>query len=127
MGAEGIKDKELTDLGVIIVGKTGSGDRKLKISKENIGAYKALVAEKMTLGFWNEFLDEEGIYFIFKLENGDIKEYMLSPSNEQEIDELCAKLNNESPDKTANVYKYIAENDFYHDFMIRHYKEMVER
>jgi len=127
MGADQISDQESAAFGIEILEKTDSGSRKLKIPSEKIEQYKKLIRDKITAGFWNEFLDENGIHFIFKLENGEIKEYTLSPGNEQEIDNLCAKLNNEPPEKTANVYKYISENDFYHDFMVEHYKEMIER
>lgn len=127
MGGEDITDKDLSDLGIKIVRKTESGNREIKIPQDTIERYKDLVREKMTAGFWNEFMNEKEIYFIFKLESGELKEYVLSPENEQEIDKLCAKLNNEPPDKTANVYKYISDNDFYHDFMMQYYKDMVER
>jgi len=127
MGADKISDQDLTNLGVKIVGKTDSGSRKLEISSSALEEYKNLIGEKMTPGFWNELLDENEIYFIFKHENGNIEEYALSPENEQKIDELCAKLNDEPPGKTANVYKYISDNDFYHDFMVKHYKKMIER
>src|SRR3989344_9054928 len=127
MGAKAITDQDLTDLGIEIVEKTESGSRKLKILKNKIENYKNLIKEKITPGFWNEFLDENGVHFIFKLKNGDVRKYILSPENEREVDKLCAELNNESPDKTANVYKYISENDFYHDFMVKHYKKMIER
>lgn len=127
MGAENITDKDLTNLGIEIAEKTEFGNKKLKIPKEVIIRYKDLVKEKMALGFWNEFLDESGIYFIFKFKNGDLKEYTLSPENEQEIDRLCAELNSESPSKTANVYKWISNNDFYHDFMMEYYRKMIER
>lgn len=127
MGANKISDQELTALGVEIVDKTDSESRKLKIPSESIETYKSLIQEKMTSGFWNEFLDENNIHFIFKYENGDVEEYTLSPKNENKIDALCAKLNNEPPEKTANVYKYISDNDFYHDFMMEHYREMIER
>lgn len=127
VGAENIKDQDLFGLGVEIADKTESGSRKLKIPKEAIEKYKNLIKEKMASGFWNEFLDENAIYFIFKFENGDIKEYTLSSENEKEIDGICARLNNETPDKNPNVYKYISDNDFYHDFMVEYYKEMIER
>ena len=126
MGADAISDKELGDLGVEIVDTTDTGNRKLRIIKD-IEAYKDLIRAKMTPGFWNEFLNENEIHFIFKLDNGHIEEYILSPDNEQKIDALCAKLNNEPPDKTANVYKYISENSFYHDFMLEHYRAFIER
>lgn len=127
MGADKISDQDLTNLGIEIVEKTDSGSRKLKIPSEKIEGYKNLIREKMTPGFWNEFLDENNIHFIFKFKNAEVKEYILSPENEREIDKICAELNNEPPDKTANVYKYISDNDFYHDFMMEHYKEMIER
>ena len=127
MGAEKISDKDITNLGISIVEKTDSESRKLKIPSEKIEGYKSLVREKITPGFWNEILDENNIHFIFKFKNGEVKEYVLSPDNEQEVDKICAELNNEPPEKTANVYKYISDNDFYHDFMTEHYKEMIER
>lgn len=127
MGAKNINDKDLTNLDIAIVEKTDSESRKLKIPSEKIEGYNNLIREKMTPGFWNEFLDENAVHFIFKLKNGELKEYVLSPENELEIDHLCAELNNEPAGKTANVFKYISDNDFYHDFMMKHYKEMIER
>lgn len=127
MGAEKISNDELASLGIEIVETTPKGDRKLKIPASAIAKYEKLIKEKMTAGFWNEYIGKKEIKFIFKLETDEIKEYLLSPENEQEIDDLCAKLNNEPPDKTANVYKYISENDFYRDFMHAHYQEMIER
>jgi len=127
MGAKNIDDKDLTNLGIEIVEKTDSESRKLKIPSEKIEGYKSLIREKLNPGFWNEFLDENAVHFIFKLKDGELKEYVLSPENELEIDHLCAELNNEPAGKTVNVFKYISDNDFYHDFMMKHYKEMIER
>ena len=127
MGADKISDQDLTNLGIEIAEKTESESGKLKIPSEKIDGYKGLVKEKMTPGFWNEFLNENNIHFIFKFKNDEVKEYVLSPENEQEIDKICAELNNEPPEKTANVYKYISDNNFYHDFMLEHYKKMIER
>jgi len=65
--------------------------------------------------------------FIFKLKDGSIKEYNLSIGNEAEIDKLCAELNNEPPETTANVYKYISENTFYHDTMLKYWSQNINR
>ena len=62
MGAEKIDDEDLTNLGIDIVEKTGSKSRKLKIPSGKIEEYKSLIREKMTPGFWNEFLDENNIH-----------------------------------------------------------------
>ena len=127
MGCEKVANEELRGIGVEIVDTTKSGHRKLIISSTDLEKYKNLVREKLENGFWNEMIGEKEIVFIFKLPDGDLKEYVLSPETEKEVDRLCAELNNELPDKTANVYKYISENDFYHDFMTGHYRAMIDR
>lgn len=127
MGAEKIEDNELEILGINIEEKDTDGDRSIKIPEEKLSQYIELVKTKMTNGFWNEIIGEKEILFLFKFKDGSIKEYELSPENEQEIDKLCAEFNNEPPEKTANVYKYISDNKFYHDFMIEHYSDMISR
>lgn len=127
MGADKIQDKELEDLNIEIAGRTESRSRKLKIPQEHLPDYIDLVKTKLTEGFWNEIVGSREIIFIFKFKDGSVKEFRLSPENESEIDKLCAEFNNEPPDKTANVYKYISENDFYHDFMLEHYSNLINR
>jgi len=127
VGAGKIEDKELEDLDIKIEDRDTDSDRSFKIPEDKLPQYIELVKNKLTEGFWNEIIGEKEILFIFKFKDGNIKEYELSPENEQEIDKLCAEFNNESPDKTANVYKYISDNKFYHDFMLEHYSDMINR
>jgi len=127
MGADNIEDNNLTSLGISIEEKMADGDRTLKIPEEKLTQYIELIKNKLNNGFWNEVIGEKEIIFIFKLKNGPTKEYSLSPENEQEIDKLCAELNNEPPEKTVNVYKYISDNKFYHDFMMEHYADLINR
>lgn len=127
MGAEEISDRNLEDLDIKFERSNSGKSRMLKIPEERLAGYVELIKEKLSEGFWNEIIGEKEIIFIFKLKDGSIKEYQLSPQNEQEIDKLCAELNNELPDKTANVYKFISENEFYHDFMVNHYSHMINR
>lgn len=126
MGGVDITDKDLSDLDIDF-NKLADGDRALKIPKEKMSQYKELVRQKLGNGFWNEMIGESEIIFVFKFKDGSVEEYKLSPENEQKIDQHCAELNNEQPDKTANVYKYISENTFYHDFMVKHYSSMINR
>lgn len=127
MGAEKIEDKSLTDLGISIEEKKADGDRCLKIPYDQLRRYIELIKDKLDNGFWNEVVGEKEIIFIFKFKDGSIKEYKLSPENEKEVDDLCIELNNEPPDLTPNVYKYISDNKFYHDFMLEHYADMINR
>lgn len=127
MGADKISDQELTDLGIFIQETRESGSRKLQIPISAIEQYKDLICNKLNAGFWNETVGSDGIFFIFKFKDGTIKQFTLDVNNEHEIDKLCASFNNEPADKTANVYKYLSENAFYHDLMIQHYSELINR
>lgn len=127
MGAEKIEDKDLADLDIGIEEKMANGDRTFKIPENRLSQYIELIKTKLDNGFWNEIIGEKEIIFIFKFKNGSIKEYRLSPENEREIDKLCAEFNNEPEDKTANVYKYISDNKFYHNFMMEHYFDLINR
>lgn len=127
MGAENIQDSELEALGVEIVERADSGSRALKIPENVLPQYINLVKKKLTKGFWNEIIGSKEILFIFKFADGHTEELTLLPENEGKLDRLCAEFNNETPDKTANVYKYISDNNFYHDFMLKHYSIMINR
>lgn len=81
----------------------------------------------MTNGFWNEIVGEKEIIFVFKFKDGSVKEYELSLEIEKEVSILCSEFTGEPLDKTANVYKYISGNKFYHDFMMEHYADMINR
>ncbi|MBP9822393.1 MAG: hypothetical protein KBC81_03065 [Candidatus Pacebacteria bacterium] len=122
MGAGNITDEQLAGLGVEIVEK-----KKLKIPAEKLQEYIDLIKTGLSPGFWNEVVGSEEIIFVFKFKDETIKEFELSIDNEAEIAKLCSEFANESPDKTKNVYKYISENSFYHDFMIEHYSSMINR
>ncbi len=127
MGAKNIIDNDLVSLGISIEETMTNGDRTLKIPEGKLSQYIELIKVKLDNGFWNEVIGEKEIIFVFKFKDGSIKEYRLSPENEQEVDKLCAELNNEPPEKTANVYKYISDNKYYQDFMLQHYANFINR
>lgn len=127
MGATGIQDNELQDLGVEIMGKSQSGSRKLKIPVDCLSQYIELVKTKLTNGFWNEIVCSDKIIFIFKFKSGEIKEVVLDQNNEAEISKLCSEFNGDSLEKTANVYKYVSKNEFYRGFMLEHYSNLINR
>lgn len=126
-GGKEIKDEELVDLGVSIEEKSGSGNRAIKIPNEKLMEYRELIKAKLEAGFWNDVIGEKEIIFIFKFKDGSIREYELSLQNEQEIDDSCAESINEPKTVGANVFKMLADNKFYHDFMLRHYSDMINR
>lgn len=127
MGAKNITDDDITALNISIEEKDEDGDKSLKIPEEKLSQYIELIKAKLNEGFWNEIIGANEIIFIFKLKDGSIKEYVLSPDNEKEISKLCSGFNGDSEEKTANIYKYISGNKFYYDFMLEHYAGMINR
>src|SRR3989344_2293331 len=108
MGADNITNGDITALSIEIVEIKKDGDRTLKIPENKLSLYIELIKTKLEKGFWNEIVGAKEIIFIFKFKDGSIKEYRLSPANEEEIDKLCTEFNHEPPEKTLNVYKYIS-------------------
>ena len=127
MGGNDIQDSQLEVLDIKIVEKESDGDRKLEIPSETLTQYIQLVKDKLTISFWNEIVGCEEILFIFKFKDESVKEYKLSLGNEVEIDKLCVEFNNEQPEKIHNVYKWLSKNNFYHDLMIEHYSDLINR
>lgn len=117
MGGEEISSKDLQELGIKVLETTKEGYRKLEIPKEKIEEYEKLIVEKMTPGFWNEYISRE-IVFIFKDKAGKIKRFVLDKENEEEIDRLGEEYNGRVWKKKSSVWKWLAKNDTYTDLII---------
>jgi hypothetical protein len=127
MGASEIQDQELEALNVEIAGVSKSGARKLIIPNDQIQEYFKIVKAKLDKGFWNEVVEKDKVTFLFKFNDGEVNEYTLNPQNEEEISHLCSEFNSDPLEKTANVYRYLSENDFYHNFIVAHYSKFIDR
>lgn len=127
MGAENITDKELHTIDVAVLETMPSGSRKLEIPETSFDNYEALVKRSMDRGFWNEIVGPNDIFFIFKHKDGVVEQYRLGTENEAHIANLCEEFNAEEKRKTTNLYRYLAENEFYKDIMLKHYSKLVVR
>lgn len=123
MGASKITDTELTDLNIEIIKDSDPEIRKLIIPSESIEQYKELIRQKLDVGFWNDFVGEDQVYFIFKMPDGKIIEYSYSENDRLEIAKLCTQLNKDAIEKTSNLLDYLAENSFYTDVV----KNFIEK
>ncbi len=117
MGGEHISDEDLKKLGIKILDTTKEGYRKIEIPQDKIKEYEKLIEDKITPGFWNEYIAKE-IVFIFKFKNGKIKRFVLSRENEEEIDRLGEEFNGRVWKKKASVWKWLAKNDTYTDLIV---------
>lgn len=115
MGADAISDEELADLGVTILKGAGTPFRGLLVPGGSLPAYKALIREKLTPGFWNDILGRHEVLFVFKLKDGSVRELALSDATRPEIARLCSSLNNDPIEKTSDMPRYLAGNPFYRE------------
>lgn len=116
MGAEKITDKDLTELGITIHEVTEKGYRKIMIPEESLSQYEKLIEEKLTPGYWNEYIGKD-IVFLFKHKTKPFERILLSPETEEKIERTGAAMNDE--EYTGNmVWKWLSENDWYHDLII---------
>lgn len=122
MGAQKITDQELKQLGLEIVGKSEGGSRKLHVPPSALVQYEQLVSDKIDNGFWNDIIGEKEIVFIFKLTDGSVKRLVLSDTTKQEIAQLCSQLNGDPIEKTSDTLNYLAGNDFYTNFILKHHR-----
>ena len=117
MGADAIADDELTHLGIDVLQGAGSPFRGLLIPEESLAAYRALVRQKITPGFWNDIVGRQHVLFIFKLADGTIRELALSEATRSEIAQLCSSLNKDPIEKTSDMPRYLAGNRFYRELI----------
>ena len=103
MGAQNISDADLMKLCIEIIQDEDPETRKLIIPVESIKDYKKLIRSKLDDGYWNEFVGDDQIYFIFKMPDGEIIEYEYCEDDKIEIAKLCTQLNKDPIEKNERV------------------------
>lgn len=118
MGAAAISEGELDNLGIKVVQGAGSPYCGLLIPGRSRAAYQVLVREKIDPGFWNDIVGCEEIFFVFKLADGRVEEFIYSEANREQIARQCTALNGDPIEKTSNLSRYLAGNPFYRELMV---------
>lgn len=80
---------ELTAKGFEIT-KDGS-NYMVAFPREKSSAWETFISNHLELGYWNEYLTEYGVIFLFRLDDG-IKRYEVNNFNNNEVLALCEKL-----------------------------------
>ncbi|MBO5323923.1 MAG: hypothetical protein J6A88_07485 [Oscillospiraceae bacterium] len=81
--------RELTVEGFEI--KNDGNNYMVAFPKEKSSVWEAFISAHLELGYWNEYLTEYGVVFLFHLEDG-IKRYEVYDFNNNEVLSLCEKL-----------------------------------
>lgn len=117
MGAGEITAEDLESLGITVLETTDEANRKLLIPVSSLHAYEQLVNEKLTPGYWNEYIGEETV-FIFKHTDGSIERIVLTPRTENRVHELSEQFIEKGWTQHVSVWGWLSEESFYKSHII---------
>ena len=106
---------KLSSLGLSI--KKYGEDYGIIFSNEQIPLFEDFICQNLKNGFWNEYLGENKV-FIFKFGNGEVKKYILTEENQEEILKLCRTFANY---EFSSIDTMLRDNEFYIE---TYYKEL---
>ncbi len=114
MGQKNITESDIASLGGRVEPVTNSGHLCVEFPVAKAAEFEELINEKMEPGFWNEYLTNEKVVFIFKYKDGGLERFELSDDNAHQICVLGNQFNNQpepQPDETA--WQWLENNSWY--------------
>lgn len=89
--------------------KNDGSNYMVAFPKEISPVWESFIAQHLELGYWNEYLTEVSVVFLFHLDDG-IKRYEVFDFNNNEVLSLCEKL---CECKFESLKKMLTENHYY--------------
>ena len=89
--------------------KKHRGDYKVSFPEDKTDVWEDFIVDNLQVGFWNEYLKDNSVVFIFKLQDA-IRRYEVSNYDNQEVLELCEQLCN---CKLPSIKEMLMSNKFY--------------
>ena len=79
--------------------------------KEKADEWERFISQHLELGYWNEYLSDDGVIFLFHLEDG-FRRYVVKDYRNDEVLSLCEKL---CECKFNSLKDMLRENHYYCD------------
>lgn len=86
----------------------------VSFSKEKANEWEQFIIQHLEINYWNEYLTDDGVVFIFHLQNS-IKRYNVKNYINDEVLSLCEKL---CECKFTSIKDMLKENHFYRDKIV---------
>ena len=86
----------------------------VSFSKDMAEEWENFITQYLEVEYWNEYLTEDGVVFLFHLKEG-IKRYEVRHYSNDEVLALCEKL---CECKFSSIKDMLIENEFYKDKII---------
>lgn len=79
--------------------------------KEKADKWEHFISQYLEQGYWNEYLSDDGVIFLFHLEDG-LRRYVVKNYKNEEVLSLCEKL---CECKFKSIKDMLKENHYYKD------------
>ena len=115
MGQQDITQPDIEAIGGKIVSVTSGGHLCVVFPLESAADYEKLIAKKMRPGFWNEYVNEHEVVFIFKHGEGALERHVLDSSTDKTIRQLGDKFLSQPYDPEKSTWDWLYDNSWYKD------------
>lgn len=89
------------------------GNYRLAFPKEKSAVWEAFISKHLEMGYWNEYITEHGVVFLFQMEEG-IRRYEVCDFSNDEVLALCEEL---CQCKFESLKQMLKENDYYREIL----------
>ena len=114
MGQKNITKEDINNIGGSIEKTTDNGYLCVEFPVSKTKEFEEMIVKKMEPGFWNEYLTNSEIVFIFKNKNNKIERFVLNEDNAHKICVLGNEFNgNFKPNKNETAWKWLENNSWY--------------
>ncbi len=87
-------------------------DYEIIFNKEDTFLYEKFIVENLEVGYWNEYIIDDKIVFMFKEIDGLLNKYVLSEENNEQILNKCSKF---AEANFASIRQMFLDTPFYSD------------
>ena len=114
MGQQNIASADIEAIGGRVDSIDDSGHMCVEFPVSKFKEFEELINKKMESGFWNEYLTNEKVVFIFKHKDGRLERFVLNDNNAHEILTLGHKFNNQSETRPQETpWNWFVHNSWY--------------
>ena len=114
MGQQNITEDDIFEIGGTVDNRTEAGHLCVEFPVSKADDFERLITDNMETGFWNEYLTNEKVVFIFKHKDGYIERFEFNDSNASQICALGNKFNNlPEPAPNETPWQWLANNSWY--------------
>ena len=94
---------------------------KVAFPKDKAPIWETFIARNLQMGYWNEYLEENKVVFLFQMEQG-IKRYEVYDFKNKEVLALCEEL---SGQKMGSLMRMLSKNHYYKGVLANKLKARV--